>query len=64
MAKYKKEYGEQKILTLVSEFLIQKWLVTVSSIDIGLNGLSKDFYLETNCKDNLRLLGEVRNTLQ
>ncbi len=23
------------------------------------NGLSKDFYLESNCKDNLKLLGEI-----
>ncbi len=59
MAKYKDEYGEQKILTIISEFLIQKWIANVCSVDIGLHGLSKDFYLEQNCKDNLKLLGEV-----
>ncbi len=27
--------------------------------EISKNGLSKDFYLESNCKDNLKLLGEI-----
>lgn len=58
-AKYKEEYGEAKILSLMSDFLVQKWLINVCFIDIGVNGLSKDFYLEKNCKDNLKLLGEV-----
>jgi hypothetical protein len=59
MTKYKQEYGELKILTLMSEFLISKWLANVCFFKSGLHGLSKDFYLESNCKDNLRLLGEV-----
>lgn len=59
MAKFRDEYGEQKILTVISDFLIQKWIAIVCSADIGLHGLSKDFYLDQNCKDNLKLLGEV-----
>ena len=61
MKKFKDEFGEQKILNILSEFLITKWLANVCFIDIGLNGLSKDFYLEQNCKENLKLLGEVRD---
>lgn len=59
MAKYRDEHGEQKILTIISDFLISKWISNVCSTDIGLHGLSKDFYLEQNCKDNLKLLGEL-----
>lgn len=47
------------ILTLLSEFFINKWIVPACFIDIGESGLSKDFYLDTNCKDNLKMLGEV-----
>lgn len=57
--KYKGEYGEQKILSVISDFLVTKWLVNVCFIEIGQNGLSKDFFLEQNCKDNLKMLGEV-----
>lgn len=46
MAKYREEHGETKILTIISDFLIQKWISNVCSTDIGLHGLSKDFYLE------------------
>lgn len=46
-------------MVLISEFLVSKWLLNVCFIDIGLNGLSKDFYLDHDCKDNLKMLGEV-----
>ena len=59
LKKYQKEYGEQSILVILSDFLIKEWLSNVCFSDSGINGLSKDFYLESNCKDNLKLLGEV-----
>lgn len=46
MAKYRDEHGELKILSIVSEFLISKWISIICSTDIALHGLSKDFYLE------------------
>jgi len=39
--------------------LIKEWLANVCFNEISKNGLSKDFYLESNCKDNLKLLGEI-----
>lgn len=46
MIKYREEYGEQKILTLLSDFFISRWIVPACFVDIGQNGLSKEFYLE------------------
>ena len=39
--------------------MIKEWLANVCFNEISKNGLSKDFYLESNCKDNLKLLGEI-----
>jgi hypothetical protein len=60
VAKYRQEYGEQKILILLADFLITRWLANVCFMESGQNGLSKDFYLESNSRDNMKLLGEVR----
>jgi len=39
--------------------LIKEWIADVCFHESGKNGLSKDFYLESNCKDNLKFLGEI-----
>ena len=44
---------------MMSDFLIKEWLANVCFNKSGENGLAKDFYLESNCKDNLKLLGEI-----
>jgi len=59
LKKYQKEYGEQRILVILSEFLIKEWIANVCFSESSVNGLSKDFYLESTCKDNLKLLGEI-----
>jgi len=46
----------------MSEFLISKWLANVCFFESGKHGLSKDFYLDQNSKDNFNLLGEVSNS--
>jgi hypothetical protein len=44
---------------LIADFLINKWLVPVCFFNLGQNGLTKDFYLGDNCKENLKLLGKI-----
>jgi hypothetical protein len=59
IANYLADYSEADILKLISEFLINRWIMPCCFMELAENGLCKDFHLEANCKDNLRFLGEV-----
>jgi hypothetical protein len=57
---YKKKTSDQEgALTIVSDFLMTKWLIPACFKDTGLNGFTKDFYLGSNCKENLKLISFV-----
>lgn len=62
--KYEEEYGKLKMYNIIAEFLISKWLMGVCFLDLSKHGLTKDFYLGENCKDNFRLIGKVRYLLK
>eukprot|EP00347_Sterkiella_histriomuscorum_P018883 403343810 len=43
----------------LADFLINKWLVPVCFFNLSQNGLTKDFYLSDNSKENLKLMGKI-----
>ncbi|CDW79851.1 rab5 gdp gtp exchange factor [Stylonychia lemnae] len=51
--------SQQKLFGIISDFLINKWIVPVCFFKLSQNGLTKDFYLGENCKQNLKLLGKL-----
>ena len=58
-SKYKEEYGQEKILKILNEFFYTNWIEKVCFSEINLHGLSKDYFLGENCKDNIILMSKV-----
>jgi hypothetical protein len=52
---------QEKLYGLIADFLISKWLLLVCFFELHLHGLTTNFFLGTNCKENLKLLSKVRD---
>ena len=59
----KSKWGDQmsrtKYYSMISDFLIYKWILPACFIDLNSYGLPKNFILGKNCKENLIFLGKI-----
>mmetsp|Transcript_37051 Transcript_37051/g.35774 ORF Transcript_37051/g.35774 Transcript_37051/m.35774 type:complete len:103 (-) Transcript_37051:465-773(-) len=55
--------SQEHIYGIVADFLINDWLLRVCFEELNKYGLTKSFFIGTNCKQNLKLLSKVMEAI-